>query len=246
MSKQQYIKTKVSRIVEWYNAVESSTEKCEKDMLATEKTTIDTQIQPLITTMTWDKYDKEYIEETFTLVKEFYDRVMKAQANVQKIMASINAWGESPLFTRKDNSTDALLDIANRGAIVAFRLRKSLQTNRQIEKIMQDENYRLYFNVSPSCPCSSGSEESGEDEDEDNDARRKSGTASQRQQTMSESLGDLNRLREAFSTTVVFTEENAALYKPYCDYVDELVGKAVMAAIHTRFLYWLCLMNQFN
>lgn len=217
----------MSRIVEWYNAVELSTVQCEKNMLAKEKKTLDDKLQPLISSMTWDKYNKEYIEDTFDSIKDYYDRVMKAQANVQKILSSIGAWGEIPLFIRKDNSTDGLLDIANRELIVANRLRRGLQLNRLAEKIVLDENYRLYFNVPPSCPCTSDSENS-EDEDDEENAYRKT----QRQQT--DTKVDLNQLREAFTTTVVIGDEAAVLYLPYQEYVDEMVGKAIMTAIHIR------------
>lgn len=207
-------------------------------MLAKEKQNLDLRLLPLITEMTWNKYDKDYIEETFDLVKEYYDRVMKAQANVQKILSSINAWGDVPLFVRKDNHNDALLDIVNRDITVSNRFRRALVSNRLAEKVVLDENYRLYFNIPPSCPCSSGSEYSEDEEDDENDARRKSGTASQRQQTLTaESLGDLNRLREPFSTTVIISDENAILYTPYQEYVDGLVGMAIMSAVHTRYNY---------
>lgn len=224
----------MSRIVEWYNAVENSTELCEKDMLAHEKSNIDARLEPLITVMTWDKYDKDYIQESFKLVKDYYERVMKAQENVQKVLDSINAWGETPLFTRKDNQTDTLLDIAPHDSLINSRLRRTLTSNRLAEKVMLDENYRLYFNVPPSCPCSSDSEsEEAEEQEAEIDTRQKS-RVSQRQQTITEVLGDLNRLRESFSTTLQFEDAKSALYQPYKDYVDKLVGQAVMAAVLTR------------
>lgn len=201
-------------------------------MLAKEKSKLDARLKPLISQMTWDKYDKDYIEETFGMIRDYHSRVMKAQANVQKILSNINAWGEVPLFTRKDNLIDSLLDIANRGTAINSRLNRCLLSNRLIEKVILDENYRLYFNVPASCPCSSGSESSDEEDDDYNDSRR---TTSKRQQTITESLGDINRLREPFTTTLVFKEDDAKLYLPYQEYIDVLVGKEIMSAIHTRF-----------
>lgn len=203
-------------------------------MLAKEKATLDEQVEPLITTMTWEKYDRAYIEETFELIKDYYDRVMKAQDNVRKIVASINSWGDVPLYMRKDNNTDTLLDIANREATISTRLRKCLLSKRMIEKVILDENYRLYFNIPPSCPCSSGSEDSEEEEADEAESRRRSRTASQRQQTISESLGDVNRLREMFSTTIVIESAHLELYRPYQEYVDNLVSNAMMSAVHIR------------
>lgn len=205
-------------------------------MLAKEKSKHDSRLQPLINSMTWDKYDKKYIEETFALIKNYHDRVMKAQANVDKIIESVNSWGEIPLFARKDNETDTLLDIGNRDTSIGIRLRRCLVSNRLAERIVLDENYRLYFNVPPSCPCSSGSESSTEEEEEENEEFGKGKTASQRQQTMMDSMGDLTRLREPYVATVEIAEDNAALYTPYQEYVDELVGKAIMAGVHTRFV----------
>lgn len=228
----QYIKTKLSRIVEWYNTVELSTQDCEKLMLAKEKTILDEKLQPIILEMTWDTYDKEYIENTFDLIKSYYDRVMKAQENIEKIVSNLNALGVIPLFVRKDNTTDALLDIGNREWNVAIRLRRLLQLNRMAEKVVMDENYRLYFNVPLSCPCSSDSEKSDDEEDDDDaQIKSRSRSVSQRQQTI-ESLVDFARV-VPFTSSVI-DQENAALYLPYQEYVDEMVGQAIMAGIHTR------------
>lgn len=204
-------------------------------MLAKEQAEIDLKVEP-ITNMTWNKYDKAYIEETYGLLKDNYQRVMKAQENVHKILASINSWGEVPLYMRKDHHTDALLEISNRDAIVGTRLRKCLVTKRLIEKVVLDENYRLYFNILPSCPCSSGSDDDEDgDIDEDLDSRRRSRSASTRHQTI-ESLGDVSKLREHFVSSIVIDNEHIELYRPYQEYIDNMVGNAIMAAIHTRYV----------
>lgn len=220
----------MSRIVEWFNAVELKTVKCESDILAKEKEGLDNKIKPLISTMTWDHYDKEYIEDTFDLVKDYYDRVMRAQENIRLILASIKQWGEVPLYARRDNMTDTLLDISNRDAAIAFRLRQCLLTKRLIEKVVLDENFRLFFNIAFSCPCSSGSDD--ESNDGENETYQKSSVSHQKHQTVS--MSEVGQLRQTFATSIVISGEQALLYRPYQEFIDDLVGVAIMDAIRVR------------
>lgn len=220
---------KLSRIVEWYNAVSQKTVPCEANLLAKEKTMLDAALEPALKSMTWEKYDPAYVDEIYSQVKDYYDRVMKAQANIRKILASINAWGEVPLFPRKDNNNEALLDILQRDAMLESRLKKVLVSKKLIDRVVLDENYRLFFNIPFSCPCSSGS-----DSDSD-DGGLMTGDMKAKQQ--SADTEDLAKLREPFDTKIKIEGTQGALYRAYQEYMDEIVGAAIMNAIAVSIKY---------
>lgn len=233
------LRQKLARIVEWYNAVTERTVPCEKAMLAQEKRMLDAKLTPAIESMTWEKYDSEYVDKCYDLVKDYYDRVTRAQANVKKILDGINAWGSVPLFQRKDGLTDTLLDVQAREVQLESRLRKCLVSKRMLERVVVDENYRLYFNVPFSCPCSSGSEDSDKDLDDDDAGRgmRASRAVSVRSVHNASSFEDVSKLLGKFESNLVREDWKGELYKAYEDYVDDLVGKAIMDGIAISIRY---------
>lgn len=234
------LRQKLARIVEWYNAVTVSTVPCEAAMLAQEKRMLDAKVLPAIETMTWESYDPEYIDECYDMVKDYYERVLRAQANVQRILDSINSWGSVPLFQRKDGLTDTLLDIHAREVQLESRLRKCLVSKRMLERVVMDENYRLFFNVPFSCTCSSSSKASDDELDDDDDMSRglrASQAENGRSMQNAPSVENVGELLVQFKTDLVREDWKGELYRAYEAYVDDLVGKAIMSGIATSLRY---------
>lgn len=257
------VKQKLSRVVEWYNYIIEKTEKCELDILAAEVAAIDVLLIPGLDTQNWDAYgkflrnikfyffliytnilhiDPTYVEKIYEKLKDIYERVIKSQANVEKILKHIDGWGTKPLFERKDQNNEALLDIANRDELLNSRLKQCIESKRLIDKIIIEDNFRLFFNMPSSCPCSSDEEEEEDLSDAENQTEDKAGgtveatgKVSQKAQTEDTLNADVKKLKEAFVTQLVKTGEQLNLYRPYEEYIDQLVADKIMNAIVTRF-----------
>lgn len=233
------LRLKQRRIVEWYNRVSDKAQPCETAMLAQEKRMLDGKLDALIDRQTWDSYETEYVDQVFGLVQNYHDRVMRAQENVRKILESINSWGSVPVFQRKDQQTDTLLDVQNRNLLSETRLRDCLLSKRLIQKFIVDENYRLYFNVPFSCPCSEDESTESEDEgDVDKRAIRRSRVGPLGgPQLAPVTPEELAKLQMPFETNLVREDWKNQLYHEYEIYVDNLVGEAMMNAVLTSLKY---------
>lgn len=102
-------------------------------------------------------------------IKNIYDRVTKTQANLQRVLDDIKAWGSKPMYPRKDDQTDTLLDTSRN--LVFKRLYTCAESKKLIDVIINDENFRLFFDLEPnSCPCSED-EDVDEEEEGDNESQ---------------------------------------------------------------------------
>lgn len=96
---------------------------------------------------------------------------MKAKADLQLCCDDMRSWASKPLFIRKDNNNEALLDISNTDKLLDERLLKCYESKKLIDKIVNDGNFRLFFDVAiESCHCSSDSETDVGTEDEENES----------------------------------------------------------------------------
>lgn len=102
------------------------------------------------------------------MVKHLYSRVMETQENLQKCCKSIQSWGSKPLFIRKDNNNEALLDISHTEKILDDRFMKCYESKKLIDKHVNNVNFRLFFDVEiTSCECSTISDSGSEEEEEE-------------------------------------------------------------------------------
>lgn len=79
-------------------------------------------------------------------ISNIYNRLIKTQENVQKLLNSINIWGNIPLYQRNTASPKALLDIENRSEKCKVRSIEAINSKTLSEYTME-ENYRLFFNL---------------------------------------------------------------------------------------------------
>lgn len=135
------------------------------------------------------------------------------------------------------------MNIGSRDELLNTRLKKCIESKRLIDKTIIEDNFRLFFNMPSSCPCSSDEEEEtleGLGEEDGKSAtssrvREKSGMISQPAQTDELVDAVVKKLKEKFVTKLIKTERQIALYRPYEEYIDQLVAEKIMNAIMTRY-----------
>lgn len=184
------------------------------------------------------------MSKIYDTCKGMYERVTKAQDNLKKILDQIEKWGSVPLFARKDMNKDLLLDLTNRETNLNNRLKQCLESKRAIDRVIMDDNFRLFFNIPFSCPCSSDDDDDGDDSDsvekdrvsEKSGHQEESGMISQKAQA-SFSDDEIAKLRAPIKVNIIKSSAQLQLYRPYEEYVDNLMGKAMMDAVLTRCVF---------
>lgn len=175
------------------------------------------------------------MNKIYDTCKGIYERVTKAQENLKKILDQIDKWGSVPIFTRKDMNKELLLDVNNREMNLNMRLKQCLESKHAIDRIIMDDNFRLFFNIPFSCPCSSDDDSDEEDRTSEMSGRpEESGMISKKAQA-SFSEDEIAKLRAPFKVNIIKSAAQLRLYRPYEEYVDSLMGKAIMDAVLTRY-----------
>lgn len=134
-------------------------------------------------------------------------------------MESLTKWGTVPLFVRKDNNIQNLLDIEDRQTIVAKRLTACQETQALIVHKM-DENFRLFFNI----PLPTDEDE----EEEEDEGNREIEDEEEEEEMLQMEFQPVER-----------TDEQQLLFDAYEVYVDGIIGKHLMDAVMTSILYIL-------
>lgn len=86
------------------------------------------------------------MDKLFTAIKDLYKRVQAAKKNLQLIISNLQNWNKKPLYIRKNDKPDALLDISSRHQLIFNRFKKCRKAVKTIEYAML-ENYRLFSNI---------------------------------------------------------------------------------------------------
>lgn len=90
--------------------------------------------------------EPNYVDSLYTATKDLYERVSTAKKNLQLIISNLQQWNKKPLYIRKKNKSDALLDISNRQQLILNRFKKCRKAVKTIEYVML-ENYRLFNDI---------------------------------------------------------------------------------------------------
>lgn len=231
---------KLMRIVEWYNEIIENCVPCERDLIQKEILEIDNIIEKVCSgRIDWNNYDAAFIEEFYTKLRNLHSRVLNAQNNIKKIQNSIRSWGQVPMYQRKDGGTEGLLDIEDRPDKVQRRLEACFDTKKLID-IAMDQNFRYYFDmfveseekmVSEMSVKSKGTAESLA-------VVKKSSVEVKTEEAGGSSLVDAAQAKSSLEhSELERTPSQLALFKPYQKYVDSLVSKEILDAIHTSIRY---------
>ncbi|KAM9001324.1 dynein axonemal heavy chain 17 [Sarcophilus harrisii] len=102
-------------IVGWYNEIKTTIQKVEFPLVKAELEAIDVKLQSAETTLFWNGEGVfEYIQEMREILYDLETRIQKTKQNVEGIIQIMNDWSANPMFERKDNKKETLLDLDGR------------------------------------------------------------------------------------------------------------------------------------
>ncbi|CAG5123286.1 unnamed protein product, partial [Candidula unifasciata] len=101
--------------VQWYNKVRTTILEVEYPLIEGQLVDIDRQLQRAEKLLNWGSDGVwEYIEQTRDHVYDLETRVQKSKDNVEEIKRIMTTWSKTPLFERKDEKYDCLLQVDDR------------------------------------------------------------------------------------------------------------------------------------
>ncbi|KAM9208504.1 dynein axonemal heavy chain 17 [Dugong dugon] len=102
-------------IVGWYNEIKTTVMEVEYPLIKSELETIDVKLLAAETTLFWNGEGVfGYIQEMREILHDLQTRMQKAKQNIDAISQAMKDWSTNPMFERKDNKKDALLDLDGR------------------------------------------------------------------------------------------------------------------------------------
>jgi dynein heavy chain len=102
-------------VVASYNNVKETVLDVEEPLIEERMNAIDAQLDKGITQLNWTSEAAwEYIEMTRDMVRDLEKKVQLAKANVEEMIKIMNKWSERPLYQRKDDKKDCLLNLDER------------------------------------------------------------------------------------------------------------------------------------
>ncbi|KAF2900340.1 hypothetical protein ILUMI_05842 [Ignelater luminosus] len=243
----------LNRTIEWYNHLKLHTLPVEYVLIEGEINQLDIDLENLITNLTWLTDNYESIEAIFSKLKQLYDRVLQAQANIAKLLDEMHAWGSEPLFERKEGNKKALLQTDDRTERVHKRYDLVSASSKKAQEAIE-ENYRLFFDipehteeeeeeeeeveeappVEPPTPVKGGKKKPEEPEGKKGGKKEdKKGGKKPSKKTQEEIEAELEAERLAAEAAAAAEKEaeRQLLWQPYVDYVDIEVANKVIEAV---------------
>nr|XP_051697525.1 dynein axonemal heavy chain 17 [Oryctolagus cuniculus] len=102
-------------IVGWYNEIKTTVMEVEFPLIKSELEAIDVKLLSAETTLFWNSEDVfQYIQEMREILHSLQNRIQRAKQNVEGVSQAMKDWSSNPLFERKDNKKEALLDLDGR------------------------------------------------------------------------------------------------------------------------------------
>ncbi|XP_005407434.1 PREDICTED: dynein heavy chain 17, axonemal [Chinchilla lanigera] len=102
-------------IVGWYNEIKTTVMDVEFPLIKSELEAIDVKLLSAETTLFWNSEGVfQYIQEMREILYNLQNRIQKAKQNIEGITQVMQEWSANPLFERKDNKKEALLDLDGR------------------------------------------------------------------------------------------------------------------------------------
>ncbi|GFN78401.1 dynein heavy chain 9, axonemal, partial [Plakobranchus ocellatus] len=101
--------------VQWYNKIRKTVLEVEYPLIEGQLAEIDQQLEQAEKTLNWENDGVwEYIEKTREQVHDLEMRVQKSKDNVEEIKRIMTTWSKVPLFERKEDKYDTLLQMDDR------------------------------------------------------------------------------------------------------------------------------------
>lgn len=130
--------------VAWYNNVRQTLLEVEFPLVKDQLQEIDEQLEQAEKTLTWNSEGVwEYIERIRDQVHDLERRVQAAKDNVEAIGQLMTKWCDAPLYERKGEKKDGLLNIEEKESILTKRYNLIEESGRKIHDLMK-QNLELF------------------------------------------------------------------------------------------------------
>ncbi|KAK2490477.1 LOW QUALITY PROTEIN: hypothetical protein MC885_016050 [Smutsia gigantea] len=131
-------------IVGWYNEIKTTVMDVEFPLVKSELEAIDVKLLDAETTLFWNGEGVfEYIQEMREILHNLQNRMQKAKQNIDGISQAMKDWSANPMFERKDNKKEALLDL--NGRMVNLNKRYTMVRDAGLKiQAMVTENAELF------------------------------------------------------------------------------------------------------
>uniref|UniRef100_A0A2K6TUR9 Dynein axonemal heavy chain 17 n=1 Tax=Saimiri boliviensis boliviensis TaxID=39432 RepID=A0A2K6TUR9_SAIBB len=139
-------------IVGWYNEIKTTVKAVEYLLIKSELEAIDVKLSSAETTLFWNGEGVfQYIQEMREILHNLQNRMQKAKQNIEGISQAMKDWSANPLFERKDNKKEALLDLDGRIANLGKRYTAVKDAGVKIQAMVA-ENAELFRADTSSLP----------------------------------------------------------------------------------------------
>ncbi|XP_076855598.1 dynein axonemal heavy chain 17-like [Brachyhypopomus gauderio] len=124
-------------IVSWYNQVRVTVLPVEFPLIENELKRIDEQLEYAISSLFWNSKDVwEYIQKMRATLHDFQSRIEMAKSNVKAMHDIMDEWTVSPMFERKDNKKESLLDLDGRPAAVQKKYNRIKESGEKLHALI--------------------------------------------------------------------------------------------------------------
>uniref|UniRef100_A0A803SYF4 Dynein axonemal heavy chain 11 n=1 Tax=Anolis carolinensis TaxID=28377 RepID=A0A803SYF4_ANOCA len=131
-------------IVQWYNKVKQTVLEVEYPLIEKELIIADDQLKEAEEVFTWQEDDCwKYIEFLKVQIHDLEQILQKSKDNIKAIQQIMKSWMEHPLFSRKDNRKDALLNLDDKEEKLAKKFMSFQEDGRKIHTFVK-ENLILF------------------------------------------------------------------------------------------------------
>jgi dynein heavy chain len=236
-------------IVEWYNEVKLKVVPCEFDIIRKEMEMIDCKLLVALEYAKWSDYEEVYIKDLYDDLQSLQKRVLQTKVNVDRLLASIKTWAESPMYIR--HGGDGLMNPEDFNTFLTTRQKKCLVTKSILNEIM-DDNFRLFFNLRlRKHELTRRSQESKRSYLETLDSVRID--VQERSSSISESVHSLDKASQVTSMVtlrpvsqtplqqesdeIIKTEQQLEIFRPYEQHMDRLILKEMQSALKNSLVY---------
>lgn len=116
---------------------------------------IDVQLEQAEKSLNWESEGVwDYIEKTRNQVIDLEKRVQQAKDNVEEIKTLMATWSKQPLFERKEDKHDTLLNVDDRKERLNKRYDEIKNIGQKIHGLLQVRKYLMQISFK-SCHCQS-------------------------------------------------------------------------------------------
>ncbi|KAM5306863.1 dynein axonemal heavy chain 17 isoform 1-T1 [Glossophaga mutica] len=135
-------------IVGWYNEIKTTVMDIELPLITSELAAIDVRLLDAETTLFWNGQGVfEYIQEMREILYNLQNRMQKAKQNIEGISQAMKDWSANPMFERKDNKKEALLDLDGRLMNLNRRYTAVKEAGLRIQAMVAENAELLHANT---------------------------------------------------------------------------------------------------